>query len=115
MGQLYISDLWKKEDTPFSELWSLCKIEETRLKEKSDVGSNEQVQAFVAMARRKGRLERFGPQKRTRMICGRSNAMDVMNMGITREIVLNSRRTTTKEEGKNPMSLKKWKKLKRIN
>jgi len=42
----------KKEATSFSELWSLCKIEKTRLKAKSDVGSNEQTQAFAAMARR---------------------------------------------------------------
>lgn len=41
--------------------------------------------------------------------------MTVMNMGTAREIVLNSRRTTTKEEGKNPISPKKWKILRRIN
>jgi len=50
-----------KEVAPFSELWSLCKIEETRLKAKSDVGSNEQVQAFVTMAKRKGKFGKFGP------------------------------------------------------
>ena len=32
----------KKETTPFQDLWSLCKIEETRLKAKVDVGPNEQ-------------------------------------------------------------------------
>ena len=32
----------KKEATPFNELWSLCKIEETRLKEKINVESSEQ-------------------------------------------------------------------------
>lgn len=31
----------KKEATPFQDLWSLCKMEETRLKSKTDVGSNE--------------------------------------------------------------------------
>ena len=38
--------------------------------------------------------------------------MVVMDMGTTREILLNSRRMTTREEGKNPIS-PKWKKLKR--
>ena len=28
----------KKEATPFHDLWSLCKIEETRLKAKTDTG-----------------------------------------------------------------------------
>jgi len=49
----------KKEATPLNELWSLCKIEETRLKSKDDVGSKEQ--AFAAMAKRKGNFEKFGP------------------------------------------------------
>ena len=31
----------KKEATPLNELWSLCKIEETKLKAKDDVGSKE--------------------------------------------------------------------------
>ena len=39
--------------------------------------------------------------------------MVVMNMGTTREIVLNSRSATTKEEGKKPISPKKWKMLRR--
>ena len=35
----FVSSIYgKKEVTPFSELWSLCKIEENRLKAKSDVG-----------------------------------------------------------------------------
>ncbi len=74
------------------------------MKAKSDVGPNKKTQAFAAMAKRKGRR-----------ISQRFNAMDVKNMGTTREIVQSSRRTTTKEEGKNPISLKKWKKLKRRN
>ena len=38
----FISSIYgKKETTAFNEFWSLCKIEETRLKEKRDVGSNE--------------------------------------------------------------------------
>lgn len=56
-GNLVSSIYGNKEATPFSELWSLCKIEETRLKAKSDVGLNEQVQAFAVMARRKGKKE----------------------------------------------------------
>lgn len=54
----------KKEATPLQDLWSLCKIEETRLKEKIDVGSNEPNQAYAAMSRRKGKFGKFGPQKR---------------------------------------------------
>lgn len=51
----------KKEATPLSELWSLWKIEETRLKAKDDVGSKEQ--AFAAMAKRKGKFGKFGPRR----------------------------------------------------
>ena len=55
-------------------------------------------------------------RKRRRLICQRSNAMVVRNMGITREFVLNSRRKTRKgKKGMKPMSPKKWKKLRRRN
>ena len=81
-----------------------------KFKEVCDVGPVEQVQAFVSMAKRK---ENLG--KRRRSIYQRSNAMFVMNMGTTREIVQSSKRATIKEEGKKPISLKKWKKLKRRN
>lgn len=61
----FISSIYgKKEATSFSDLWSLCKIEETRLKAKNDVGSNEQTQAYVAMTRRKGKFGKFEPQKK---------------------------------------------------
>jgi len=64
----FVSSIYgKKEAAPFSELWSLCKIEETRLKAKSDVGPSEQVQAFAAMASRKGKFAKFGPQKNKRI------------------------------------------------
>lgn len=36
-GNFVSSIFGKKEATPFCELWSLCKIEETRLKAKSDI------------------------------------------------------------------------------
>ena len=49
----------KKEATPLSELWSLCKIEETRLKVKDDVGSKEQ--SFSTMAKKKGKFGKFCP------------------------------------------------------
>lgn len=65
-GNFTSSIYGKKEATPFNELWSLCKIEETRLKEKSDVGSNEQVQAFAAMTKWKGKFGRFGPQNKNK-------------------------------------------------
>jgi len=58
----FVSSIYgKKEATPFSDLWSLCKIEETRLKAKNDVGSNEQTQAYSAMTRRKGKFGKFEP------------------------------------------------------
>jgi len=63
-GNFTSSIYGKKETTPFNELWSLCKIEETKLKAKIDVGSSEQAQAFAAMARRKGMFGKLGPQKK---------------------------------------------------
>jgi len=45
----------------------------------------------------------------------RFNAMDVKNMGIIKEIVLSSKWKITKWVEKNPISLKKWRKLKRIS
>ena len=51
----------KKEATALGEMWSLCKIEETRLKEKEDVGSKEK--AFATMTKRKGKFGKFGPQR----------------------------------------------------
>ena len=68
MGQLCIKHLCiEGSHTPFSELWSLCKIEETRLKAKSDGGPSEQVQAFATMAKRKEKLGKFGPQKKKKI------------------------------------------------
>ena len=49
----------KKEATTLSEMWSLCRTKETRLKAKEDVGSKEQ--AFATMAKRKGKFGKFGP------------------------------------------------------
>ena len=50
----FVSSIYgKKEFALFSELCSLCKIELTRLNAKREVASNEQVQAYVVMARRK--------------------------------------------------------------
>lgn len=51
----------KNEATPFNELWSLCKIEETRLKAKTNVGSNEQTQAYAYMLKMKGKFGKFLP------------------------------------------------------
>ena len=56
----------KKEITPFQSLWSLCKIEETRLKAKVDTISSEENQALVAMSRKKGRFGKFGAQNKRR-------------------------------------------------
>jgi len=65
-GKFTSRSLRKNEATPFSELLSLFKIEETRLKEKNEEGSNKKVQAFAAMARRKGKFGRFDPQKKNK-------------------------------------------------
>jgi len=49
----FVSSIYgKKETIPFNDLWSLCKIEEARLKAQNDVGSSEQIQANVVMARK---------------------------------------------------------------
>ena len=47
---------------PFHDLWSLCKMEETRLKVKFVTGSSEGNLAFAATSRKKGRFGKFGPQ-----------------------------------------------------
>ena len=93
----FVSSIYgKKEATPFNELWSLCKIEETRLKAKSDVRSSEKLKHVQLWLERKGRLGRLFLRKKISLTCQRSNAMSVMNMGTLRAIVLNSRRTTRK-------------------
>ena len=56
----------EKEVTPFQDLWSLCKIEESRLKEKSYIESGEQNQAYVTMTKRKGNFGNFGSRKKKR-------------------------------------------------
>ena len=42
-------------------MWSLCRTEENKLKEKEDVESKEQ--AFSTMAKRKGSFGKFGPRR----------------------------------------------------
>ena len=59
-GNFTSSIYGKKEATPFQDLWSLCKIEESRLKAKSDVGAGEQNQAYAAMTKRKGQFGKLG-------------------------------------------------------
>ena len=61
-GKFTSSIYAKKEATSLNEIWSVCKIEETRLKDKDDVGSKEQ--AFASMAKRKGKFGNFGPQRK---------------------------------------------------
>ena len=51
----------KKEATTLSEMWSLCRPNETILNAKEDVGSKEQ--AFATMAKRKGKFGKFGPRR----------------------------------------------------
>ena len=56
----------KKKATPFHDLWSLCKIEETRLKAKVDTGPSEENHAFAASYRKKRRFGKFGPRNKRR-------------------------------------------------
>ena len=117
-GNFTSSIYGKKEATPFQDIWFLCKSEEARMKAKTDVGSSNQNQAYSYMAKIRGKFGKFGPQKKKKNLSLgnlvlkkrrtwlRFNAMDVKNMGITREIVLSSRRTITKEEEKKPISPK---------
>ena len=63
-GNFISSTYGKKEATIFQNLWSLCKIEESRLKEKYDVGLGEQNQAYATMTKWKGKFGKFGPQKK---------------------------------------------------
>lgn len=61
----FVSSIYgKKETTPFNDLWSLGKIEESRLMAKIDVGSNEQTQAYATSTRKKGKFVKFGPRKK---------------------------------------------------
>ena len=60
-GNFNSSIYGKKEATPFQDLWSLCKIEETRLKAKYDVGTSEQNQAYAAMEKIKQNFRKFSP------------------------------------------------------
>ena len=112
-GDFTLSIYGTKEATPFQDLWSLCKIEESRLKAKSGVGAGEKNQAYATMTRRKGKFGKSSSQKKKRDMSKRSNAMGVKTMGTRKEIVLRSRRTITKEEEKKPTSPRKSRKLKR--
>jgi len=61
----FVSSIYgKKETTPFSDFWSLCKIEESRFKAKNDVGSTEQTQAYATPTRKKGKFGKFEPRKK---------------------------------------------------
>jgi len=75
------------------------------------MGAGEKNQAYATRKRRKGKFGKFGSRK----IKGtwlRFNAMSFKNMGTTKDLVLRSRRTVTKEEEKKSISSKKWRMLK---
>ena len=91
----------KEEAMPFQNLWSLCKIEETRLKSKIDIGSSKGNQAFAAMSRRNKDSVNLVPRIKEELWT-RYDALDVMNLGIIKGIVLNLERTRGKR--KKPMS-----------
>ena len=111
----FVSSIYgKKEATPFSELWSFYKIEETRLKAKSDVGSNEKVKAYDAMTKRKGKFRMFDPRKKKKIDMSKIQYYECNAYGHFKRNCLNSRRTTRRERKEvKPMLLKKWKNLKR--
>jgi len=55
----------RKETLNFDEIWPLCKIEETRIKEKDDTKPNEKSQAFTSnVKKRKGKFGKFEPCQR---------------------------------------------------
>ena len=56
----------KKESTPFDELCIECILEETGIKSKDDIGSNEQSQAFIARVK-KLKKGKFGKSKKKYM------------------------------------------------
>ena len=93
-GSFTTSIYGKKEATPFQDVWSLCKIEETKLKEKIDMGSNEENQDYAAMTRRKGRFGKFCPQRKRRNM----DKIQWMNLGTIRRIVPNLIRTRGKRK-----------------
>ena len=66
MMKIHFKFIQKKEATPFQDIWSLCKIEETRLKSKADTISSDRNQAFASMSKKKGRFGKFGPQNKRR-------------------------------------------------
>lgn len=51
----------EEEFIPFIKLWSLCKVEEDRLKKLSNKRSDEMDQVVTKI---KGKLGKFGPQKK---------------------------------------------------
>lgn len=63
------------------------------------------------MSRSKGIFGKVWSLEKIRSICLRSNAMYFNDMGTTRETFLSSRRKTTNEEEKKPISPKKWRML----
>lgn len=83
-----------------------------KLEAKTNVGSNEQNQAYVALTKRKGKFGKFGPRRKGKTWL-RFSAMDVKNMGTIEEIVLNLKRTIIREIRKKPILPKKWKNLRR--
>lgn len=74
-------------------------------KAKDDVGSKEQ--AFVVMAKRKGKFGKFGPQGKGKTNIFQSPALATKNMDIIRRIVLSSRKTIIRENEKKPTLPKK--------
>ena len=91
----FTSGLYRKiEATPFHDLGSLCKIEETRLKAKGVTGSSEGNQAFATTSRKKGRFDKFSPQNSM----DKAQCFDVMNLGIIKDIVLNLKKDKRNRE-----------------
>ena len=56
----------KKDSTPFDELWGECILDESRIKAKDEIGSDEQSQAFLARVK-KLKKGKFGKSKKKDM------------------------------------------------
>ena len=96
MGKLHFKFIWKKEATLFHDLWSLFKIEETRLKAKVDTGPSEGNQAFAAIYRKKGRFGKFDPHNKR--IMDKVQCFGCNELGHYKRDFPKSRKDKTKKE-----------------
>lgn len=107
----FVSSIYgKKEGTPFNELWSLCNIEETRLKAKRDVASSDQTQAYAAMLERKGSLETSILKKRKKLNMSKIQSYECNEYGYFKRHCPKLKKDNKKRKEKIAMKPISWKK-----